>query len=85
MYPGKLMKIKFKFWGDSIKAVLDRLPTAKIINKKDGKYIIEAEVFGKGIKMWLLSQGDNLEVLEPEEFREEMNQTIKNMIGHYKN
>jgi predicted DNA-binding transcriptional regulator YafY len=33
----------------------------------------------------LLSQGDNLEVLEPEKVREEMNQTIKNMIGHYKN
>lgn len=85
MYPGKLMKIKFKFWGDSIEAVLDRLPTAKIVDEKDGKYIIEAEVFGKGIKMWLLSQGDNLEVLEPEEFREEMTQTIKNMISHYKN
>jgi len=85
MYPGKLMKIKFKFWGDSIEAVLDRLSTAKILDEKDRKYIIEAEVFGKGIKMWLLSQGDNLEVLEPEKVREEMNQTIKNMIGHYKN
>jgi len=84
MYPGKLIKIKFKFWGDSIEAVLDRFPTAKIVGKEDEKYIIKAEVFGKGIKMWLLSQGDKLEVLEPEELREEMTQTIKSMIGHYK-
>ncbi|GIW48833.1 MAG: WYL domain-containing protein [Caloramator sp.] len=29
MYAGKLMKIKFEFWGPSIESVLDRLPTAK--------------------------------------------------------
>lgn len=84
MYPGKLLKIKFKFWGDSIEAVLDRLPTSQIVDKDEDKYIVEAEVFGKGIKMWLLSQGDKLEVLEPTEFREEINQTIKKMINNYK-
>ena len=83
MYPGKLMKIKFKFWGDSIEAVLDRLPTAKIIDEEDGKFIVEGEVFGKGIKMWLLSQGNNLEVLEPISFRKEMMQIINNMINNY--
>jgi predicted DNA-binding transcriptional regulator YafY len=83
MYPGKLMKLKFKFWGSSIEAVLDKLPTAKIIEKNGDEYLLEAEVFGKGIKMWILSQGDKLEILKPKVFREEMNQTIKNMIGHY--
>lgn len=83
MYPGKLIKIKFKFWGDSIEAVLDRLPTAQIVDKDEDKYTIEAEVFGKGIKMWLLSQGDKLEVLEPQNFREEIKEIIENMFGNY--
>jgi len=40
------MKIKLEFKGHSIDATLDRLHTARII---------EAEVYGKGIRMWLLS------------------------------
>ena len=41
-----------------MESVLDRLPTAKIVHEKDGKYTITAEVFGKGIEMWIRSQGD---------------------------
>lgn len=84
MFPGKLLKIKFKFWGRSVEAVLDRLPTA-IIEKKvnDNTYIINAEVYGKGIKMWLLSQGQYLEVMEPENFRAEMKSTIEEMAKLY--
>lgn len=83
MYPGKLIKIKFKFWGASIEAVLDRLPTAEIIEIKNDEYIVEAEVFGTGIKMWLLSQGAKLEVLEPKELREELKNTISMMMVNY--
>jgi len=63
MFTGKLRKVKFIYSGYSVEAVLDRLPTAKIINEDDGKYTIEAEVFGDGIDMWLRSQGDNVIVL----------------------
>ncbi len=83
MYPGKLMKIKFKFTGRSLEAVLDRLPTAKVINEVDDGYIIEAEVYGKGIKMWLLSQGQNIEVLEPYTLRKGMAETINRMQDNY--
>ncbi len=58
MYGGKLQKIRFKYTGYSVEAVLDRLPTAKIEAEEDGAYIISAEVFGKGIDMWLRSQGE---------------------------
>ena len=58
MYGGKLNRIKFKYVGPSVESVLDRLPTAKIIEKDDEGYLIEAEVFGKGIDMWLRSQGE---------------------------
>ena len=64
MYGGKLQKVKFKYKGSSVEAVPDRLPTAKILDKGDGVYTISAEVFGKGIDMWLRSQGDMVEVIE---------------------
>ena len=60
MYGGKLQKIKFKYSGESVEAVLDRLPTAKILDEQDGVYAISAEVFGKGVEMWIRSQGDKI-------------------------
>ena len=63
MYGGKLQKIKFKYEGCDIDAILDRLPTAQILSEEDGVYTVAAEVFGKGIDMWLRSQGENVEVV----------------------
>ncbi len=57
MYGGKLERIKFHYTGPSLEAVLDRLPTAKVINEGTDGWDVEAEVFGKGIEMWLRSQG----------------------------
>jgi predicted DNA-binding transcriptional regulator YafY len=64
MYGGKLQKVKFKYKGESIEAVLDRLPTARILDEEDGVYTVSAEVFGKGIDMWLRSQGEWVELIE---------------------
>ncbi len=61
MYGGKLETVCFIYKGPSVEAVLDRLPTAEILNEHDGCYEIRAEVFGKGIEMWLRSQGDYIE------------------------
>ena len=58
MQGGKLRRVEFNYSGDYLEAVLDRLPTAKILREEDGVYTIRAEVFGKGIEMWLRSQGD---------------------------
>lgn len=63
MYGGKLQKVKFKYSGENIEAVLDRLPTATVLKEKDGVYTVSAEVFGKGIDMWFRSQGENVEVI----------------------
>lgn len=62
MYGGKLQKVTFIYTGTDVDAVLDRLPTAKILNEEDGAYTINAEVFGSGIDMWLRSQGDKIKV-----------------------
>ncbi|NOW90689.1 putative DNA-binding transcriptional regulator YafY [Clostridium beijerinckii] len=83
MQSGELERIKFRFKGGSIEAVLDRLPNAKIIKEDNGEYIIEAKMFGKGIKMWLLSQGEFVEVLGPDNFREEMKNAIEGMRKLY--
>ncbi|XWN52194.1 WYL domain-containing protein [Anoxybacillus flavithermus] len=84
MHPGELMKITFRYWGSSLQAILDRLPTAEVVGNDGQAFIIEAEVYGRGIKMWLLSQAQYLEVIKPEEFREEMKETIEKMLENYR-
>lgn len=64
MYGGKLRQIKFQYTGLSIEAVLDRLPTAQILQQDKNGWIVSAEVFGSGIDMWLRSQGDAVVPLE---------------------
>lgn len=84
MWPGKLRTIRFEFSGPSVQAVLDKLPTAKIIERLGGnKYLIEAEVYGDGIKMWLLSQGAWVKVVAPAELAEQMRAEIERMQLNY--
>lgn len=63
MYGGKLRKIKFRYSGVSLEAVLDRLPTATVISEDEKGYLISAEVFGDGVDMWIRSQGNTIEIL----------------------
>ena len=51
---------------NEIDAVLDRLPTAEIVDEDNGIYTIIAETFGNGIDMWLRSQGKNVQVINEE-------------------
>ena len=83
MYAGELVKLQFRYIGENVEAILDRLPTAKIVSEKEGESIIEAEVYGKGILMWLLSQGKMVEVLKPGSFRDEMKETLLEMLKKY--
>ncbi len=83
MWPGKLRTIQFEFTGSAIQAVLDKLPTAKIIERNGRTYTVEADVYGDGIKMWLLSQGRRVKVTSPEDFVEEMRQEILRMSANY--
>ncbi len=63
MYGGRLRKVRFRYTGPDVDAVLDRLPTAVITDEDGEGYTISAEVFGQGIDMWLRSQGKYVEVL----------------------
>ena len=63
MTGGELRRICFRYNGSSLEAVLDRLPTARVLRKDTDGWTIEAEVFGKGIEMWLRQQGEDVTVL----------------------
>ena len=85
MFPGENIKIRFAFSGLSVQAILDRLPTAKIVEKNGNTSIIEAEVnHGRGIIMYLLSQGSWVKVLSPQSLVEEMQEELKKMQSYYK-
>ncbi|WNS41539.1 WYL domain-containing protein [Paenibacillus sp. MMS20-IR301] len=63
MYSGELQRVKFKFSGTSIEAVLDKLPTAQILSENEGVYVISVETYGNGVDMWIRGQGEKVEVL----------------------
>ncbi len=83
MFPGKLQTIRFEFTGPSVQAVLDKLPTAKILSNEGKKYLIEAETYGSGIKMWLMSQGAWVKVVAPQDFVEEIKKELQRTLSCY--
>lgn len=85
MQPGEVINLQMKYWGGSEEAILDRLPTARVVKKEGNVRYIEAEVFDGGIKMWLLSQAEQLEVLGPPKLREAIKETIESMGKIYQN
>ena len=83
MFLGELIKLKFEFYGPRIEPVLDRLPTATILEQDFDKFVIEAEVYGKGIVMWLFSQSSNIKVLSPPSLVEEMKDELRRLSSMY--
>ena len=83
MYAGQLMHIQLKYFGENPEPILDRLPTASVTVWKEHDYVINAEVYGKGIIMWLLSQGSRVEVLSPKSLRQEMKMKVQEIAELY--
>lgn len=83
MYAGKLTVVRFRYTGPSLEAVLDRLPTAEVVSRNENGAVIEAEIYGKGILMWIMTQGKNVELLSPQSLREELRQTLAEMLALY--
>lgn len=63
MYSGPLKTIRFEFTGPSIEAILDRIPTAEILEERENYYLLKAECYGDGVLMWLRTQGDKVTIL----------------------
>lgn len=85
MYSGDFQRVKFEFSNGIIESVLDRFPTAKVLlsDFKNNHYIVEVEVLGDGILMWLLSQGDKIKLLGPEQLVIKYKNIINNIIDKY--
>lgn len=64
MFGGELRTIKFLYKGLSIEAVLDRFPTAEVLQHDDKGWLVKAEVYGNGVDFWLRGQGDLIEVVD---------------------
>ena len=64
MFGGELRTIKFLYKGVCIEAVLDRFPTAEVLNHDDKGWLVKAEVYGDGVDIWLRGQGDLIEVVD---------------------
>ena len=64
MQGGKLRKVRFRFKGADIDTVLDRLPSAQILSHDETGWVLSAEVFGRGIDIWLRGRGEEVEILE---------------------
>ena len=84
MFPGELRNIKFEYTGPSVQAILDKIPTAKIIEIRGNTKVIEAKTYGRGINMFLLSQGKMVKVLEPQTLVEEIKEELKVLVQNYK-
>lgn len=83
MFPGVCRTIRFEFTGPSLQAVLDRLPTAVVLDISGGRALVEAEVYGTGIMMYLLSQGSWVKVVSPQDFVEEYKAELRKMLDKY--
>lgn len=71
MFGGEPQHVVFTYSGPSVEAVMDRLPTADVNVNNDSSFTVSVDVFGKGILMWLLSQGSAVNVISPESLRNE--------------
>lgn len=83
MYAGELINVKLRCVENSIEAIMDRLPNARVIEKDQEYSIIEAKVFGDGFIRWVLSQGSSVEILEPIEYRKEIREQAINILNIY--
>ena len=83
MYQGELIKFTFRFTGHSVEAVLDKFPVSRVIEDGDGYCIIEAVSHEQGLLMWLLSQGEWVQVLTPHHLVEKMKEKFMKIINLY--
>ena len=83
MYAGELMTIKLRCSNLSMEAVKDRLPNYKILSQDKENQIVKAKVFDNGFIKWVLSQENQVEVLEPKFLREKIKEEAENILKMY--
>ncbi|MCB2291676.1 WYL domain-containing protein [Clostridium sp. CS001] len=85
MYGGDETRVKVKFSKNCYKAVTEKsLLDGSLIEENEDYFVYEFICNGTyGIKMWLMGFGAEAEVIEPVEFREEVIESVRNMVKVY--
>lgn len=85
MYGGELHHLKLLVRSFALEAVCDKLATAKVSPwDKDGfDFLVEAELFGDGILMWLMGQGAGVRLIGPDRLVEKMKERIGQIRDSY--
>ncbi|GKU24351.1 WYL domain-containing protein [Clostridium folliculivorans] len=85
MYGGDETKVVVKFSKASKTVVTERnMTVGRILEENEEYFIYEFTCNGvSGIKLWLMGFGADAEVLEPYELREEIRETVENMMKIY--
>lgn len=86
MYGGDWKRVKFEFNGGIIESVLDRFPTAQLLKKDyvNNRFLVEIEVIGDGVMMWLLSQGSRVKIISPQSIKASYLEEINKINQLYK-
>jgi len=83
MYAGNVCKVKFSCSKKVVEPMLDCFPDAKIIGRVNSRVLVEAEVFDIGFVKWVVSQFDDVEVLEPQNIRQRIKEKIAALYKKY--
>ncbi len=84
MYAGELLIVKVKCKNFAVEAFKDRLTNNWLIEDNGDYKIFGAKIFGEGFIRWALSQGNAIEILEPEHLRRCMIEEIKKLNKIYR-
>lgn len=68
MFTGEIYHIKMLVKQYNYEIIKDKLPNAefKKVKNDDYDYVMDAELFGEGILIWLLGQGDGIKLIGPD-------------------
>ena len=83
MYQGELVHFTFEFTGHSIDAVLDKFPLSKIIEQDGNWYKVESIAYEQGLLMWILSQGEWIKVLSPDDLVQKIKEKLNKVVNLY--
>jgi predicted DNA-binding transcriptional regulator YafY len=85
MHGGEPQKVRMKVRDTNIEYLKRNFPKATVQpSGKGGWFDVQVEVLGfMGIKLWILKQGPNVEVIAPAQLREEVKQEISAMYQIY--
>lgn len=85
MYGGRLHHLKLLVRNFALEAVCDKLSTAQVSPwGRDGyDHLVEAELFGEGILMWLMGQGDGVKLIGPDELVIKLQKKVAKLLEIY--